>query len=122
MCGKRFDFPLTGCVTGVAEMLLANSDGNCPECGTRVVVNEPPPEYVPRNSFADAKSVDETRKIKIVDLHLSVRCRLALTKMGAETVGDLLDFGREAVLHHIGQSSVCAEQLCDLFAENRVVW
>ena len=121
-CGRRFDFPLTGCVTGVADMLLADSGGNCRDCGTRVVVDEPPPEYLPRNPFAEIRTPDDTRAIKIVNLDLSVRCRLTLTKMGAVTVGDLLDAGRQSVLEHVGESSVCAEQLLELFSENKVAW
>jgi hypothetical protein len=103
-------------------MLLASSDGNCPECGTRVVVDEPTLDYRPRNPFADAESMEDTRAIKVVDLALSVRCRLTLTKMGADTVGDLLDAGRQSVLEHVGETSVCGEELLQLLAENKVVW
>jgi hypothetical protein len=42
--------------------------------------------------------------------------------MDAATVGDLLDFGRDAVLSHVGESSPCAEDLLDLFAANNVEW
>jgi endogenous inhibitor of DNA gyrase (YacG/DUF329 family) len=72
-CGKRFDFPLTGCITGVADMLLAASNGNCPECGTLVVVDEPAADRQPYNPFSDAMSLDAVRSIPIVDLALSVR-------------------------------------------------
>ena len=121
-CGKRFDFPLTGCITGVAEKLLANSDGNCPDCGTRIVVDEELSERLPHDPFAEAATGDETRGIPIVDLALSVRCRLTLTNMGAQTVGDLLDSGREAVLQRLGESTMCAEDLLALFSANDVDW
>ena len=42
--------------------------------------------------------------------------------MDAATVGDLLDFGRDAVLLHVGESSPCAEELLNLFAANNVDW
>src|SRR5438445_6977844 len=91
-CGKRFDFPLTGCVTGVAEMLLETSSGNCPVCGTRVVIDDPShQEILSHDPLAAAKSTDEIRAVQVVDLPLSVRCRNALRKLGARTLGDLLD-------------------------------
>ena len=118
-CGKRFDFPLTGCITGVVDMLLATSDGNCPECGTRVVVDEPPPDYLPRNPFSETS---DARAVPIVNLELSVRCRLALTKLPAETVGDILDHGRDSVIAHIGPDTSCCADLLELFSQNNVQW
>jgi len=62
------------------------------------------------------------RLIPIVNLELSVRCRLALTKMAASTVGDVLDYGRDAVIAHVGDCTGCADDILALFAENNVEW
>lgn len=121
-CGKRFNMPLTGCITGVVEQLLADSEGKCPDCGTCVVVDQPEVERTAYDPFADAHSLAEIRAIPIVDLQLPVRCRLTLTNMGATTVGDLLDAGRQAVREHTEDSTSCAEQLQELFARNNVPW
>lgn len=121
-CGKRFDFPLTGYITGVADQLIASSNGNCPGCGTLIVADEPPTEYRQKNPFVDASSLDAVRRVAIVNLELSVRCRLALTKMDATSVGDLLDFGRDAVIFQVRECSGCAEDLLTLFADNNVDW
>jgi DNA-directed RNA polymerase subunit RPC12/RpoP len=118
-CGKRFDFPLTGCVTGVAETLLATSGGNCPVCGTRVVIDQPLREVLTRDLLADARTMDEIRAVPVVDLPLSVRCRLALTKLGADTVGDLLDISIGAVCDRLGTTSPCAEQLRELCRQHK---
>lgn len=88
----------------------------------RVVVNEPPPRFLPTNPFSAANTIEETRGIKIVDLAISVRCRLTLSNMGADTVGDLLDAGRQSALEHVGDSSACAEELTELFSEHNVSW
>ena len=119
-CGRQFDFPPTGCVTGVAEMLLATSDGNCPVCGTRVVTDEPPVRSSYRDMLDGAKTMDEIRAVQVVDLPLSVRCRLALTKLGAKTVGDLLDLSVVVVFDRLGAASLCAEELRQLFYRHKI--
>jgi DNA-directed RNA polymerase subunit RPC12/RpoP len=83
-CGKCFDFPLTGCITDVAKMLLANSDGNCPDCGTRVVVDSLPTDTLPHNALTEANSLEDVRRIPIVDLDLSSKS-LALTESGDDS-------------------------------------
>lgn len=118
-CGKRFDFPLTGCVTGVVEMLLASTDGYCPECGTLVVVDETPAQHRSPNLFV---TTSDARSIPIVNLELSVRCRLALARLPANTVGDLIDQGRDVVVDHLGAETTCCRDLLKLFAEKRVNW
>lgn len=118
-CGERFDVRLNGCATDVADRLLANSDGNCPACGTRVVVDQPPPEDLPRSPFAETT---DARSVPIVDLALSVRCRLALTDLPAETVGDILEYGLDAVVAHVGRGSSCSADLLELFSKHNVNW
>lgn len=88
-CGKRFDFPLTGCMTMVEEFLTKTHRGKCPECGTQIVVDDPTTEFRTGSCIAtwDAKSILE---IQVVDLKVSVRCRLHLYQAGIRTVGDLL--------------------------------
>ena len=64
----------------------------------------------------------DVRFVPIVDLHLSVRCRLALTQLPAETIGDILEHGRDSVVDHIGADSSCCADLLELFSANNIDW
>ena len=120
-CGRRFDFPLTGCVTFVADNLLATTGGNCPDCGARVVVDELPPEAVPHNPITAAKTRAEIRAVKIVDLNdLSVRSRSVLIKLPAETIGDLIDLGRSALRGQLDRPRFA--EIDELFEFHRINW
>lgn len=104
-CGRRFDFPLTGCMTYVAQFLLAGSNGNCPDCGTRVVGTGKGSDGSKGIGDVDgwidplsiAASELEKRRVRIVDIPVSVRCRNTLHKAGMETVDDLLNQPLESV-------------------------
>ena len=60
--------------------------------------------------------------MSVVDLDLSIRCRLVLTKLPAETVGDILDHGPDSVVAHIGANTSCWADLLQLFLENNIDW
>jgi hypothetical protein len=121
-CDASMHLPAMPSIECIIEGLMAETGGKCPLCGEQVVVDEPPPPRAPYDPFAEAQTPQQVREIKIVDLPLSVRCRLALTKTDSETLGDILNHGRHAVLKHLGESSACAHDLCRLLAKHSVVW
>lgn len=115
-CGKRFDFPLTGCMTFVDEFLMASTGGKCPECGTQVVLDRPV-EFRRRqvNMLLAAKSPAEAEAVQLVDLDLPVRCRLLLMRMGIETFGDLVQHAKETFLSPRLESGIsCLEEVLKL--------
>jgi len=121
-CGASMHFPAMPSIEYVIAGLMAESGGKCPLCGEQVVVDQPPPPRAPHDPFAEARTLEQMREIQIVDLPLSVKCRLALTRANAETLGDLLNHGRAAVLRHLGEFSACADDLCRLFAKHNIRW
>ncbi len=88
-CGRRFDFQLTGCTTFVVEGLLAHSKGNCPDCGTLVVVESSGP-VLRSDPLSLSGTLSEKLAVLVIDLPLSVRCRNTLNKLGIKTVANLL--------------------------------
>jgi hypothetical protein len=120
-CGNTFDFPVTRCVTFVAETLLATSDGNCPMCGTRVVKDGPDPRDSKRHDpLAEAATPDEVRAVPVVDLPLSVHCRNLLNKMGVTNFGNLLDMSILAVCDRLGTGSNSAEEVRELVRQHKI--
>jgi DNA-directed RNA polymerase alpha subunit len=111
-CGKRFDFPVTGCITFVDTFLLAHNEGRCPECGTQVVVDERQEHGGhPADSLSAAKANEEIRGVKIVDLDLSVRCRLALTRIGIDNLGALLQLTKDDLSKQLEQLPLCIDEI-----------
>ncbi|WP_145052718.1 hypothetical protein [Lignipirellula cremea] len=121
-CGRRFDFPLTGCMTFVAESLIANSNGKCPECGTPVVVDQPLPTAEHVDSLAAAQTDSEKRDVKIVDLPLSIRCRLQIHKMNIETLGGLLQISKDAVRQQLAESPTYIDDIQSMLDEHGLKW
>jgi DNA-directed RNA polymerase subunit RPC12/RpoP len=125
MCGKRFGFPLTGCMTFVAESLIANSDGKCPACGTTVVVDQPPSvtePLHPPDALAAAQTETERRNVKIADLPLSVRCRLQIHRMDIHSLGELLQRPKDTVRRHLAGSPNYFDQLQALLDQHGLEW
>lgn len=121
-CGRRFDFPLTGCMTYVAEWLTANSHGKCPDCGTTVVVDQPQPVSESLNPIAAARTQTEKLNVKVVDLPLSVGCRNKIQKMNLITLGELLQFPKESIRQGLADSPNCFEQIESLLDEHGMEW
>jgi DNA-directed RNA polymerase alpha subunit len=115
-CGEQFDFPVTGCMTFVGDLLTASTGGKCPKCGTQVVVDEPQEQGHRVDSLSLAQSEEEIRAVKIVDLDLSVRCRNALVQMGLETVGDMLELTKTDLANRLGHIQLCIKEIDDLLA------
>ena len=86
-CGKRFD--TGGCMTFVDFFLEELHGGNCPACGTKVVIRVLEP-FQPEK-WEEATTLPEIRAIRIDELDLSVRTRNSLATLEIETVGNLLD-------------------------------
>lgn len=121
-CGKRFDFPVTGCMTFVAESLIAGSSGKCPVCGTLVVTDSPPPEFVPLDAMTSAKNTTERLAVLIVNLPLSVRCRNKMHKLGAETLGEFLQIPAAAILDHFEGDPTSIEQIVEMLKKHDIPW
>ncbi len=77
-------------MTFVVEGLLAHSKGNCPDCGTRVVVERSGPDVLRSDPLSLAGTLSEKLAVLVIDLPLSVRCRNTLNKLGIKTVANLL--------------------------------
>ena len=123
-CGKRSDFPLTGCLSFVAESLISASNGMCPECGTRVVIDSPPPESdaVAVNPLDAAKTVEEKLAVPIVDLPLSVRCRLKMSTLEAGTLGEFLQVPASDIRKHFEDDRSSIDQIAELLNQHGVSW
>lgn len=122
-CGLALHYPTMPSVEYVIEGLLAETGGRCPECGEQVVFCEEPPPRECIDAFATADSLEELRAVPIVDLPLSVRCRLAIFRMGLETVGDILDSPRERVCRRLRETDPAyTEDLCRLLGERDIPW
>ena len=115
-CGERFDFPVTGCMTFVGDLLMASTGGKCPKCGTQVVVDGPQDQDQRVDSLSLAQSDDEIRAVQIVDLDLSVRCRLAPVRAGLETVGDLLELAKADLADRLGHVQSCIKEIDEILA------
>lgn len=77
-----------------------------------MVVAEPPGENHSRvDSLSVAQTDEEIRAVEIVDLDLSVRCRLALSRIGVETVGQLLELTKSELANRIGHIQSCVEEI-----------
>ncbi len=100
MCGKRFDFPLTGCMTFVDQLLKA-SDGKCPDCGTQVVLDDQPEPSA-------WELADDFRDFPLAELDLSVRTRVAIDKMQIHFVGELLKLSKAQITASGGNYAVRA--------------
>jgi DNA-directed RNA polymerase subunit RPC12/RpoP len=105
-CGKRFD--TGGCMTFVDSFLEELHGGNCPACGTKVVVRVP--EQFQPEKWDEATTLPEIRAIRIDELELSVRTRNSLAALEIETVGDLLNLTEARIRQRFAVSdSVIAE-------------
>jgi hypothetical protein len=94
-CGKRFDFPLTGCFT-MDLALLRKHSGNCPACGTKVLDEVEYPD--PWDAIGDHTGITEVGIDKFYSV-LSVRARNAIERrMGIRTVGDLLKYSASDIM------------------------
>ena len=109
-------------MTFVAESLVASSNGKCPDCGTLVVTDSPPPEFVPVDAMASAKNATERLAVLIVNLPLSVRCRNKMHKLGAETLGEFLQLPAATVLDHFGGDPTSIEQIAKMLEQHDIPW
>jgi hypothetical protein len=106
----------------VIEGLMSESGGQCPECGEQVIVDRPPPRPAPSNLLTLAVTLDEVRAVPVVDLPLSIRCRLAICQMGFSTVGELLDLGRQNVHERLREHPDLMEEVVELFGRLNLEW
>jgi protein-tyrosine phosphatase len=113
-CGERFDFPLTGCMTFVAEFLMASTGGKCPKCGTQVVFEGRPEQNI---RLAAAKSQEEICSVPVEDVHLSVRCVNLLNKSGIESLGALLRLTRKELADRLRSAPSCMDEVDRLLVE-----
>jgi hypothetical protein len=117
-CGKRFDFPLTQCMTMVDEFLLASTGGKCPQCGTPVVIaGSPSPGEKLLALLAQAQSEEEINQINVAELELSVRSHLALSRAGLYTLGDLLQLTQPQLAERLSAHSGQIAEIEQLLAE-----
>ena len=93
---------------------MASTGGKCPQCATQVVVDEPQDQGRPPYPLSVAQTEEEIRAVPIVDLELSVRCRLALTRIGLNTVGDLLELTKTDLDSRLGQIQSCIREVDDM--------
>jgi hypothetical protein len=121
-CGRRFDFPVTGCMTFVAESLIANSGGRCPNCGTMVVFDGLPPHMSVVGPLVAAETPEEKLKVNVVDLPLPVRCRAKIYKLNVETLGDLLCLSKNIVRSHLADSPNCFPEIEEMLNEHGLEW
>jgi hypothetical protein len=105
-CGKRFD--VGGCMTFVDCFLEKLNGGQCPDCGTQVVIQVP--ERLQPELWARATTEAEIRALVIEELGLSVRTTQSLEQVGITTVGELLDSTEAQIRQGLAVSdSVIAE-------------
>ena len=119
-CGKRFDFPITGCMTMVEEWLTNSTGGKCPGCGTLVVVDELPPREAYVCPLERAETDAQRRAVPIVDLPLSVRCRLLVHRLSVANLGELLAKPQDAVRESLGESKF--QQVQELLDRFHMKW
>jgi hypothetical protein len=121
-CGRRFDFQLTGCVTFVVEGLLAHSKGNCPDCGTLVVVERSGSDVLQSDPLSLAGTLAEKRAVLVIDLPLSVRCRNTLNKLGIKTVAHLLSRPYEEIRDSFTDSPQRLDELNEMCLAHDLHW
>ena len=109
-------------MTFVAESLIASSNGKCPDCGTLVVTEFPLPEFVSVDAMTSARNTTEKLAVLIVNLPLSVRCRNKMQKLGAETLGEFLQFPAATVLDHFGGDQTSIEQILEMLEQHDILW
>lgn len=121
-CGLSLTFPAMPSIDYVIEGLMAESGGKCPECGEQVVVGQPPPKPVRSDALALASSVDEVRAVPVVDLPLSIRCRLAISRLGVSTVGELLDLKKQTVRERLREDPAFMDGVEQLLGKHNINW
>lgn len=110
-CGRRFDFWMTGCMTFVAEGLQASTGGNCPACGTQVVVEKEPSRWRSRlYAFEEACGFD------LSELEFSVRCRLVFDRRGITKVNQLIGLSMPDLLEVFNGSEARAAEVVEQLA------
>ena len=112
MCGKRFD--CNGCMTFVDEFLDKAHAGNCPECGTHVVIRVP--YRFQTEAWEKATTLLEIRSFIIEELDLSVRTKRSLEQLGITTIGQLLESSEQTIREKLVVSDSVVEEIHRLLA------
>jgi DNA-directed RNA polymerase alpha subunit len=105
-------------MTFVDYFLEQSHGGNCPDCGTQVVIRVL--ERFQPEVWERAETLPEICALEIEVLDLSVRTRRSLEQVGITTVGDLLDSTETRIRRGVTVSDSVIAEIERLLASKRL--